>query len=66
MNKVIPERNFLRAALPAVLSNPQVALVKTGHGFIYLPLRLSQAMSTLMEASEPNSFVPAWPLDMPS
>ncbi|KAL8276781.1 hypothetical protein RQP46_010837 [Phenoliferia psychrophenolica] len=52
---VIPERNFLRAALPAVLSNAKVGLVKTGHGFINLPLRLSQATSTLIEAAEPSS-----------
>lgn len=62
--QVIPERNFLRAALPAVLSDPKVALVKTGHGFINLPPRLSQATSTLIEASEPKSCVvpgpPEW------
>ncbi|KAK4706081.1 hypothetical protein P7C70_g120, partial [Phenoliferia sp. Uapishka_3] len=51
---VIPERNFLRAALPAVLSNSKVALVKTGHGFINLPAVLSQATSTLIEAAEPK------------
>lgn len=51
--QVIPERNFLRAALPAVLSNAKVALVKTGHGFMNLPPKLRQATSTLMEAAEP-------------
>lgn len=50
---VIPERNFLRAAMPSMLSNNKVGLVKTGSGFINLPLRLDQSTATLMDASEP-------------
>ncbi|BGP14888.1 hypothetical protein JCM10213_003756 [Rhodosporidiobolus nylandii] len=49
---MIPERNYLRAVLPHILTSPKTALVKTRHGFINLPHRLSQPASTLYTASE--------------
>ncbi|GAA5834224.1 hypothetical protein JCM11251_000575 [Rhodosporidiobolus azoricus] len=49
---MIPERNYLRAVLPHILTSAKTALVKTRHGFINLPHRLSQAASTLYTASE--------------
>ncbi|GAA6024201.1 hypothetical protein JCM10207_006779 [Rhodosporidiobolus poonsookiae] len=49
---MIPERNYLRAVLPHILSSPKTGLIKTRHGFINLPHRLSQPASTLYTASE--------------
>ncbi|KAL8276143.1 hypothetical protein RQP46_011461 [Phenoliferia psychrophenolica] len=51
----LPQANFLRAAIAAVLSNAKVGLVKTGHGFINLPLLLSQVTSTLIETYRTSS-----------
>ncbi|GAA5988748.1 hypothetical protein JCM11641_006526 [Rhodosporidiobolus odoratus] len=52
---MIPERNYLRAVLPHIITSPETALVKTRHGFINLPHRLSQPASTLYTASETPS-----------
>ncbi|GAA5861864.1 hypothetical protein JCM8547_008578 [Rhodosporidiobolus lusitaniae] len=52
---MIPERNYLRAVLPHILTSPKTALVKTRHGFINLPHRLSQPASTLYTAAETPS-----------
>ncbi|ORY91777.1 hypothetical protein BCR35DRAFT_316900 [Leucosporidium creatinivorum] len=52
---MIPERNYLRAMLPSILGEGKVGLVKTTQGFINLPQRLSQAVSTLMTAAETPS-----------
>jgi len=52
---MIPERNYLRAVLPHILTSPKTALIKTRHGFINLPHRLSQAASTLYTAAETPS-----------
>lgn len=54
---MIPERNYLRAVLPTILGEGKVALVKTGHGFINLPHRLTQHSSTLYTATESISCV---------
>lgn len=50
--QMIPERNYLRAALPSILGDGKVALVKTGHGYMNLPLRLSQSTATMMNAAD--------------
>ncbi|BGO90549.1 hypothetical protein NBRC10512_005268 [Rhodotorula toruloides] len=49
---MLPERNYLRAVLPHILGENKVGLVKTRHGFINLPHRLSQPTATLLTASE--------------
>lgn len=49
---VIPERNFLRAALPKMVLDSDVALVETLQGFMNLPQRLSHPTATLLEACE--------------
>jgi len=54
---MIPERNYLRAVLPSILRDDKVALVKTRHGFINLPHRLSQPTGTMMNAAETDAYV---------
>lgn len=54
---MIPERNYLRAVLPSILRDDKVALVKTRHGFINLPHKLSQPTGTMMNAAETDACV---------
>jgi hypothetical protein len=55
MTQMIPERNYLRAVLPSILRDDKVALVKTRHGFINLPHKLSQPTGTMMNAAETDA-----------
>ncbi|GAA6008840.1 hypothetical protein JCM11491_003803 [Sporobolomyces phaffii] len=52
---MIPERNYLRAVLPSILRDDKVALVKTRHGFINLPHKLTQPTGTMMNAAETDA-----------
>jgi hypothetical protein len=63
--QMMPERNYLRAVLPSILSEDKVGLVKTGHGFINLPQRLDQTTATLMAAADTDAYVPFPPLFSP-
>lgn len=49
---MLPERNYLRAVLPAILGEGNVGLVKAPHGYINLPHKLGHATATLMAAAE--------------
>ena len=49
---MLPERNYLRAVLPAILGADNVGLVKAPHGYMNLPAKLNHATATLMAAAE--------------